>query len=73
MDFFNKNFANFIFMYNKEKNKTVAVRFAKYILLFREALGSYQLEPIFGNSGISATGKLEEMLQHFLAKFGKKS
>lgn len=32
MDFFNKNFAHLIFMFNKETNKTVAMRFAKYIL-----------------------------------------
>lgn len=41
MESFNKYFSHLIFLFNKEKNKSVALRWAKYATEFREGLGLY--------------------------------
>jgi len=41
MDFFNKYFSQLVFMFNKEKNRDVAGKWAVNSVKYREALGLY--------------------------------
>mmetsp|Transcript_21467 Transcript_21467/g.20638 ORF Transcript_21467/g.20638 Transcript_21467/m.20638 type:complete len:85 (-) Transcript_21467:297-551(-) len=50
MSFFNKHFGQMVFMFNKEKNKEVAMKWAKHSLKYREALGRYQSDHLYGTN-----------------------
>mmetsp|Transcript_10948 Transcript_10948/g.8125 ORF Transcript_10948/g.8125 Transcript_10948/m.8125 type:complete len:105 (-) Transcript_10948:525-839(-) len=75
MNFFNKHFAQLIFMFRKEKNKEVAIKFCKHVLKYRLSLSKYQHDsfgftsPHASPSHQTVDDRLQEILTGYQTKF----